>query len=327
VLLAGLMLAGCGPRIPAGGSTGERVPPLADGSKYAAAVRTAGDLGLGVWLEADLVRRWQAGPDSLDEGVRRLTELAADRRVIGFKIADELGSGDGLNTPEAVQAFLDAASSRLRASAPGRKILVDMIVPELGCAPGAGPARDADYCANRARMRYPAITLTAVDGILASGAIDVVDLSTGLLSDAAYAGWGIDRDVAQRAAWREVQRRGWEREVALQSRKALAHPGPYLRTPEQASADAATFVDLPTEAGAAAVDVWTWQQKYKGDIVRLMDPGLTPNALWRELQDRRRKGTVMITHFTPSQVEVSVSRDLEVLAGVFRQVFIAAGTG
>ena len=62
-------------------------------------------------------------------------------------------------------------------------------------------------------------------------AIDVLDLSTGLLSDSTYASWGTTSDAAQTAAWQEVSRRGWPGLVQLQPRKALAHPGSLPRRP------------------------------------------------------------------------------------------------
>ena len=57
--------------------------------------------------------------------------------------------------------------------------------------------------------------------------IDVLDLSTYLLADDTYKGWGTNADSAQTAAWQEVDKRGWAGLVRLQARKALAHPGAY----------------------------------------------------------------------------------------------------
>jgi len=73
--------------------------------------------------------------------------------------------------------------------------------------------------------------------------------------------------------------------------------------------------------------VWTWRQKYQGDIYRLLDPGLRPNPLWASLQQRRARGDVLFTHLSPQSVEVGLDADLKVLAQVFTDLFVAAGTG
>jgi hypothetical protein len=88
-----------------------------------------------------------------------------------------------------------------------------------------------------------------------------------------------------------------------------------------------TFVDTPVRLGAAAVDVWTWRQRYQGATYRLLDPGLRTNALWDGLVARHRAGDRLFTHFSPSSVEVGLDTDLHLLATAFTDVFVAAGTG
>jgi hypothetical protein len=88
-----------------------------------------------------------------------------------------------------------------------------------------------------------------------------------------------------------------------------------------------TFVDTPLAAGARAVDVWTWRQTYQGSVVRLLDPGLADNDLWRALLARHRRGAVLWTHLSPSSLEVDLAKDVAVLRAVFDVVFVAAGTG
>ena len=166
-----------------------------------------------------------------------------------------------------------------------------------------------------------------MDGYLASGDLDVIDVSTGLLDPAVYASWGIDREMAQQAAWREIVRRGWPGHVVVRARKALAHPGPYADGRPAAEDDARVFVDVPRELGATGTDVWTWRQTYEGEVVRLMDPGLEPNPLWEALLVRRERGAVLFTHFTPSSVERGLDADLDALSTVFSGVFVAAGLG
>jgi len=325
---------------PAGGrrtATATSVPPAsglrgdtpAATTPYEATVDAAARRRLQVWIETDLAKFWLRGRPQFDAAVRGLAALANRPGVVGVKIADELGYKDGFGDPRRVRAFLDDAAHSLRRAAPNRLILVDFVVPELGCAPGlAAVAIMADPCRAAARARYPALRLEAVDGYLASGDLDVIDLSTGLLEPSDYEGWGIDREAAQRAAWQEVASRGWQRHVVVQARKALAHPGPYPQYQAgSAQGDARVFLDLPREAGAAAVDVWTWRQTYKSEVVRLMDPGLEPNPLWDALRQRRERGMVLFTHFTPSSVERGLDADLDMLSTVFSGVFVAAGLG
>jgi hypothetical protein len=75
------------------------------------------------------------------------------------------------------------------------------------------------------------------------------------------------------------------------------------------------------------VDIWTWRQRYSGQIYQLTDPGGRPNQLWEALGRRHAAGDALFTHFSPSSVEVSVTSDLAEIATTFSSVFIAAGTG
>jgi len=316
--------AGESPGVPPSTTT-----PLKPVWPYEAAIDAAARRGLHVWIDADLVKRWAEGPASFATAVGRVANLAQRPGVVGVKIADELGYEDGLQGDQSrVTAFLRDAAQAIRAAAPGTWILVDLLVPELGCAPDVPEAVVfAEACRVSARAQYPDLTVEAVDGYLRSGTVDVVNLSTGLLDPATYRSWGIDRTTAQRAAWREVANRGWDRMVELRSRRSLAHAGVYGGTRAQAEDDVRDFVDVPLESGATVVDLWTWRQSYQGELWRLMDPGLAPNPLWSALTARRQQGARLSTAFSPSSVEVAVDADLDVLAGVFRDVFVPAGTG
>jgi hypothetical protein len=295
-------------------------------AQYARAVDAVAKTGVRVWIETDLVKRWRAGPASFDEGVGMVADLARHPGVAGIKIADELGYHDGLDSPDKIRAFLTAAGTALHRVAPGKTILVDAIVPELGCLPGyQPPLRWATICAAQARGQYPQLALDQFDGYVHDHLVDAIDLSTGLLGDRTYSGWGVDQQTAQRTAWQEVHRRGWGADVRLQARKALAHPGTYGATDTDQTV--ATFLDIPRQQGAAAVDVWTWRQLYQGDIYRLLDPGLRTNALWDALLQRRAHGAVLFTHLSPASLEVDLDTDLKVLSTVFTDLFVAAGTG
>jgi hypothetical protein len=323
---AGSQTSPAGQPDPTGGRpTPPQLSPVAD---YRAAVTAAVAHHLRVWIETDLVKRWEAGPTWFQAGVHRVAELASLPGVAGIKVADELGYNDGMDSPAMIRQFLSDTARSLHAAAPHAQILVDMVVPELGCLPGHQPAGSGPaICASRARAQYPQLSLPNIDGYLRMHAIDVLDLSTGLLSGPTYAQWGTTADGAQRAAWLEVARRGWPRLVFLQARKALAHPGNYPGAPAQAEADLHTFVDIPLASGAHAVDVWAWHQEYEGAMYRLMNPGMRPNPLWAGLEQRRRDHDVLFTNMSPHSVESGLNQDLAMIAAVFTDVLLPAGTG
>jgi hypothetical protein len=329
-------LAGCGgagtkPSHPAPAPPTQAAPsasPLAPLADYRDAVDVAARNHLRVWIEADMVKRWEEGKASFRAAVAQVAALAKLPGVVGIKIADELGYNDGTNSAGEVRQFLSDTARALHAVAPHKLILVDMVVPELGCLPGHQPALPpALACAAAAQARYPALALPEITRYLRMHAIDVLDLSTGLLSDSTYAGWGTTADAAQVAAWQEVSRLGWPSLVRLQARKALAHPGSYASSSAQAAADVRLFVDIPLTYGARAVDIWTWHQEYDGAMYQLMNPGMQPNALWDQLEQQRRAGHVLFTHMSPHSVESGVDRDLAKIATVFADIFLPAGTG
>jgi hypothetical protein len=301
---------------------------LPSGDPYVEAMDMFARRGVQVWVETDLVGRWLEGPRSFDEAIGRVAALARRPGVAGVKIADELGYYDDMPSVLEVRKFLATTAADLRALAPGTKILVDMVVPDMGCLPWmSGAFPQARQCATRAAAKTPAASMVAVDTYLASGDIDVLDLSTSLLDPAEYHSWGLTRDQAQKEAWAEAKRRGWDKVVSLQARKALAFPGSYPGDGATAMADVHTYIDLPVQAGAKAVDVWTWRQTYQDQVVRLMDPGGAPNPLWNRLSTAHDRGIFLLTHYTPSSVEVSAQVDVDHIAEVFRGVFVAAGTG
>jgi hypothetical protein len=303
----------------------EPLSPLAD---YQAAVQAAVAEHLRVWIETDLVKRWQEGPAWFRDAVHRAAVLANQPGVVGIKIADELGYNDGMNSVSKINRFLSAAAQALHAAAPHKLILVDMVVPQLGCLPGHQAAGSpAATCARQEQAAYPQLALSKIDGYLRLNAIDVLDLSTYLLPDDTYKAWGTTADAAQTAAWQEVDKRGWSGLVRLQARKALAHPGVYRGTPAESAADLQTYVDIPLAHDARAVDVWTWNQHYEGKEYRLMNPGMQPNALWIQLERLRHAGDVLFTHFSPHSVISGVDSDLAKIATVFTDVFLPAGTG
>ena len=313
---------------PLGSWTPPHPEPLSPVADYRAAVRMAIADHLRVWIETDLVKRWEEGPAWFRAAVRRVALLADQPGVVGIKIADELGYNDGMNSVSKISQFLSAAAQALHAAAPRKLILVDMVVPQLGCLPGhQRPGSPEAACASRQQAAYPQLALPQVGSYLRLHEIDVLDLSTYLLPAGTYAAWGTTADAAQTAAWQEISRRGWPALVRLQARKALAHPGSYPGTAADAAADVHTFVGIPLAYGARGADIWTWRQEYQGEVYRLMNPGMRPNALWDHLEQLRRAGDVLFTHFSPHFVESGVRSDLAQIATVFTDVFLPAGTG
>jgi hypothetical protein len=278
------------------------------------------------WVETDLLAAWLKGPSRYEAVLATVIQLADRPGVAGVKIADELGYEDGTD-PATALAFLKATTGALHARLPGRKVLIDLIVPQLGCL---GWQRDASSlpteCAAREVSKNPATSLEAVDSYVAQGGLDVIDLSPGLRSSAEYAAWGTTRDEAMAAVWDEASRR-WGGTVRLQARKALAHAGRYDGTAADAAADVHTFVDIPLAHGAKAVDIWAWSQPYKGGIYTITDPGLRPNPLVEALRTRRARGVPLWTHMTPSSLQVGLEADVASMRTMFGTVFVASGTG
>jgi hypothetical protein len=302
--------------------------PLAPIADYRNAVTIAIADHLRVWIEADMVKRWEEGPTWFKAAVKRVAALADRPGVAGIKIADELGYHDGIDSPAKIRKFLSDTAIALHAAAPGKLILVDMVVPALGCMPGHQPSGSpAARCAARALAESPQLSLPNIDSYLRMRAIGVLDLSTYLQTDSMYASWGTTADAAQADAWQQVKKRGWPALVYLQARKALAQPGTFQWTQSLAAADADEFIDIPLQAGAHAVDIWAWHQEYDGQMYQLMNPGMRPNALWSQLEQMRRDGAVLFTHMSPHSVQTGVRSDLAKIASVFTDVFLPAGTG
>jgi hypothetical protein len=322
-----LVVSGC-QSTGTGGSASSAQPSVQ--SKYAdLADRVAAGKSV-VWVEVDLVKAWLLGGQRYDNALNIAVNLARRPGVVGIKIADELGYHPGIDTPNQAQQFLTQASKDIRSRLPRTKILIDMIVPQLGClAWVSDPATQAERsaCASATGNANPATTIEAVDGYLRSKTIDVLDLSAGLRDPAEYQRWKTTPDEAMRAIWVEAIRRQWGTLVTLQARKAMAHPGSYQGTTAQAEQDLRTYVDIPLTNGAQAVDIWAWSQPYKGTTYRLFDPGLRTNPLVAGLARRRAAGAHLFTHMTPSSLVVSTEADVPAATAIFTSVFVAAGAG
>ncbi|RJL30865.1 hypothetical protein [Bailinhaonella thermotolerans] len=283
-------------------------------------------LGMRVWLEAELIDPWLRGKADFDKAVAELARQARRPGVVGIKYTDEVGWADPLKSPEQITRFLSEASAALRRAAPGKLLLVDMFVPELGCVPGSdddGPQE----CRAEMRGDYPLIRVENAEKYLLTGYTDAVNLSPDLFVDK-YREWGLPPEKAHEAHWREVKRRGWDKKVVLYSRDAeLAHKDASTLTPQQAESLVRLRVDLALKGGARMANLWTWRQDYEGAIHRLMDPGNKPNALWERLKARKAAGARMSVQCNPGAMEVGIKQDLKEMSAVFSDVFMWAGVG
>ncbi len=337
VATAVLLLAGCGPdratlvdgppSATTSTTSGVSTPPSSR-DPYIGLANDLHQRGVQVWFETDLVSAWLSGPDDFRATLHRLGRLARVPGVVGFKVADELGYHDGISSPEQGLAFLGAVHRGLAAVAPRAQVLIDMVVPDLGCLPWFDAS--GQDCAVQASAASPAATSDAVTRYLQTGWVDRLDLSTSLLDPAAYAARGLSLADAQRDAWEHAVGLGWPSLTQLQARKALAEPGGFQGSADTAAADVQVYVDTPVSAGARAVDIWTWRQPYDGDVVSLLPDSLAPNPLWLDLQQARARGVHLVTHMTPSTMPTdpaALAHECDLAASVFSAVFVAAGTG
>lgn len=278
--------------------------------------------GVRIWWESDLVARWLDGQASFSEAIARLALLARQPGTAGIKVADEIGYHDGLESPAQVLRFLGDVNMALAKAAPGAAILVDAVVLELGCLPRSFGEEE---CARRARDTAPAATITAMTSYLRAGLIDRLDLSTGLGEPDVYP--EEDLAAAQSLAWTYVASGSWPELTTLQSRKALAEENGYSGN---AASDVNVFVDTPRSHGAAATDIWTWRQEYQSETVSLFGNDPQQNPLWQELVSQHHRGVMLFTHMTPSALPTGardLARECDLVAQVFTDIFVAAGTG
>jgi hypothetical protein len=324
------------PTIPGGVApvypAGQVLPAYSGGdlAKYTDSMKAAADKGMQVWIETDLVAPWLSGPDAFNAAVQQLAyEAKTVPQVVGFKIADELGqSQKSTTTPADALKFLHDARAALHANAPGKLIAIDLIGYDLGCVPNStGKAHDA--CVEKNAGLDARLSLDTIDKIVASGYLDMIDVTTYMLDPATYqADFKVTRTQAQQAAFDEVKRRGWEKEITVNTRKALSWPTKApIMDPNGAAAMVPDFIDTPIQAGAAGVDVWSWSQKWgqSGAVVHLMSPNYTTNALWDALVQRHAQGDKLYVHYTPSYSEGTLAQDVDHMSQAFTAVFVAAG--
>ena len=85
-----------------------------------------------MWIESDFVKAYLAGPTRYHYVLNAALALARHPGVLGIKVADELGYHDG-TTPAQAAAVLRRAVADIHTAMPATKVLIDVVVPELGC--------------------------------------------------------------------------------------------------------------------------------------------------------------------------------------------------
>ena len=292
-------------------------------------LRTAAQLrsrDVRVWFEIDLVAWWLDGPTMFQRAVQRMAELARFQDTVGFKVADELGYHDGLTTKAQVLAFLRATRSALARAAPRAEVLVDAMVPELGCLRDYGSF--GATCARNTRATSPGASIDTVSTYLRAGLVDRLDLSVGLLSASAYHDRGLTLRQAQLQGLARRRRARVVRDDLAAGPQGAGDGRRLDRHARSGVAGRGAHVDVPREHGANAVDIWTWRQAYDGGTYSLLAPDLQPNPLWQVLLARRRAGADLLTHVTPSTLSTRAPRrahEYDLVASVFDEVFVAAG--
>jgi len=307
-----------------------------DLDSWVAPMKAADAAGMQVWIETDLVTPWLAGGPSGPKFIQAISKVTAEAKavpnIVGVKIADELGKHDShkINNPDQAMQFLHDVRAALHADDPGKLVMIDIIGTNLGCMPNSTSAAtqkcEADDDA------YEEVThLDFIDRVAKSGLVDVMNVTTNMLTQDQYQkGWGKSRGDAEKAAIDEIKHRGWDKQVILNTRKALSWPTPgNIESADQAASMVPDFVDVPIAAGLNAVDVWSWSTIWgKSSLpVHLMSPNYTTNALWTALLDRHKRGDKLYVHYTPTHSEGSLDGDMSHIAQAFTGVFCAAGTG
>ncbi|MFD8559687.1 hypothetical protein ACFV1N_20600 [Streptosporangium canum] len=277
------------------------------------------DLNLRIWLDADLTTIWQNGPDQLKATVDRLAQQAAKPGVAGVKIAYDLGLRNFTSTKQ-IQRFVTETSGALRAALPaGRQIAIDVPAPpELGCG-------TSQPCQQALRTKYPLLTLAHVESYVLTGAVDVVNVSSGLFSSD-YKQWKIPLERALTQQWLRLRARGWDTRVHLGAREiGLAHRDATSKVSKAAAEAAVTArVDQPLRTGGVrSVVLWTHRQTWDGATWRLTDTGLNPNNVWNALIRRKALGRIAIT-YNPHEPEKTIDEDLQVLSQVATEVYLHA---
>ncbi|MEU8383947.1 hypothetical protein, partial [Streptosporangium sp. NPDC048865] len=282
--------------------TGTQDPAAAAAAQTPAgqAITAAKAVQLRVWIDTELADDWKAGAETFTAAVKRIGALAARPEVAGIRFTSQLGYNTTFKTDEEVTAFVTAASDALRQAAPGKRLGVHTVVPELAC--GAN-----DTCKAEMRKRYPLLAPEKIESPLIAGRVDQLSLDTGLLYGG-YDAWKINAEQAHLNQWIQVRARSWDvlAQVAAEETGLVG---------QVTAAKIASRLSTPVKDGAAQqVNVWTSVQNAQGAVTRL--------TAWDQLKKllpiQRRLAAV----YNPASPETDMTTDLKKLSEAFGQVYL-----
>ncbi|MGW0591762.1 hypothetical protein [Streptosporangium sp. NPDC002607] len=285
-------------------STSTQDPAVAAATRTPAgqAITAAKAQQLRVWIDTELADDWKAGTETFTAAVKRIGALAARPEVAGIRFTSQLGYNSTFKTDAEITAFVTAASDALRQAAPGKRLGVHTVVPELAC--GAN-----DTCKAEMRKRYPLLAPEKIESPLIAGRVDQLSLDTGLLYGG-YDTWKIDAEQAHRNQWIQVRARSWDvlTQIAAEETGLVGQV-----TDEQI----ASRLSVPVKDGAAQqVNVWTRVQDAQGAVNRL--------TAWDQLKKLTPIQRRLAAVYDPANPEVDVTTDLKKLAEAFGQIYLAA---
>ncbi|MGJ6963487.1 hypothetical protein ACSDR0_16410 [Streptosporangium sp. G11] len=264
------------------------------------AITAAKAVQLRVWIDTELADDWKAGTETFTAAVKRIGALAARPEVAGIRFTSQLGYNTTFKTDEEITAFVTAASDALRQAAPGKRLGIHTVVPELAC--GANTT-----CKAEMRKRYPLLAPEKIESPLIAGRVDQLSLDTGLLYGG-YDAWKIKAGQAHLNQWIQVRARSWDvlTQVAAEETGLVG----------QVTANkVASRLSVPVKDGAAQqVNVWTSVQDAQGAVNRL--------TAWDQLKKllpiQRRLAAV----YNPANPETDMTTDIKKLSEVFGQIYL-----
>ncbi|MEU4576133.1 hypothetical protein [Nonomuraea sp. NPDC023979] len=307
---------------PTSSSTGDRA---AAGEPVTTAIEAARAAHLRVWVESDLADDYLAGDAQFRAALDALSQAARQPGVIGIKFTDNLGYSR-FSTEADIRTFLTSATRALRAAAPGKRLAIGVVVPELGCG-------SSQPCITAMRAKAPLVTKQLVGRYIKASGVEHVYVSSGLFATT-YRTYQVTHPktgkptpitpaLATRAQWLSIKALGWDTLAQIGSREyGLAHTGD---TADWSKAVAAAQISarIGTVIGLGAPTVTLWGHKAAdGDqTYRLLDAGLAPNEVWQALTAQRLRERLSVV-FDPASTEAGVSQDIAALAKGVSEIFI-----
>ncbi|MGC5015922.1 hypothetical protein ACLQ2R_34600 [Streptosporangium sp. DT93] len=265
------------------------------------AITAAKAVQLRVWINTELADDWKAGTAAFTAAVKRVGALAARPEVAGIRFTSQLGYTTTFATDAEITAFVTAASEALRQVAPGKRLGVHTVVPELAC--GAN-----DACKTEMRKRHPLLAPEKVEAHLIAGRVDQLSLDSGLLYGG-YDTWKINAAQAHRNQWIQVRARSWD----VLSQVAAEETG---LVGQVTQAQIASRLGAPVkDGGAQQVNVWTRVQNAQGTVNRL--------TAWEQLKKLTPIQRRLAAVYNPTTPEKDVATDLKRLSEAFGQVYLA----